>query len=469
MSKLPVANTVQNPASAISNIYQDNSNMVKAGARVLSQDCFRKTFSSKDLGSSSITLTIPRNLMVSNVLVHMQFKFDATNFSAGRYLTASWGFKAIRRIVLTYGGSEQLEISGRGNFERAMSEAETDRKKSALLELAGKFVDSATIATDGLVYDAVVPIYLPHSSVNAMRQIPFDAGLLTDNITIRLDLLDAETLWDTIEMVNGTGTRTPLNDSQRKLDKGDWYVKQLALIDSSASKADLVGPNSDMMYNYFFLYPQDYFSSPQTISGANPKTSLNVNLNGFRSGSVQSLVISVERPQENYKVNVANGSGQGKLNSWGRTYRISNLLITFGGNCIYSAESEEASQLLDLMNNHTDGSYNAQRYRLPETTSTNPAVEEIGRSYYYRVPIAQFSEVFRDYLQTGANISSDNMVLTCQIAPTKDNDVGYDAARQWVVHVQYIYQAALSIQKGTGSFVFNNPLPSPNPISVPLL
>ena len=465
MSRLPVANTVQNNALTVSNIYQDNSNTVRAGARVLSHDCFRKAFSSSQLGSSAVTLTIPRKSLVSSVFVHMQFKLDNVNFGAGRYLSQGWGFKAIRRIVLTYGGSEQLEISSRGNFERAMSEAETDRKKLALLTLAGAKVSDADVGAAAKEFDAVVPIYLPHSSVNALRQIPFDTGLLTDNITIRIDLMDAETLWDTVEIVGATGTRLPLNADQRALSKGEWYVREMDLIDSSASKADMVGPNSNFMYNYFFYYPQSYFSASVKTTSANPTEQISVNLNGFRSGSLQALVVSVERPQENYKKNTLTGGGV--LNSWGRTYRIDKIRLTFGGNCIYHAENEKAAQLLDVMSHPTDGSYDAQRYLLAAAGNLNPS-NVPSRSYYYRIPISQFSEVFRDYLQTGANVSSDNMVLSFNISPTTDNDVAYPIEREWVAHVQYIYQAALSVQKGTGSFVFNNPLPSPNPITVPL-
>ena len=108
MSILPVANTVQNPAVQVSNVYQDNSNLVKSGARVLSHDCFRSAFLSTQLGGSSITLTIPRNMLVSNVFVHLQLDLAGADGLQPRYfLPKGWGFNAIRRIVMVYGGSIQ--------------------------------------------------------------------------------------------------------------------------------------------------------------------------------------------------------------------------------------------------------------------------------------------------------------------------------------------------------------------------
>ena len=472
MSILPVANTVQNPAVQVSNVYQDNSNLVKSGARVLSHDCFRSAFLSTQLGGSSITLTIPRNMLVSNVFVHLQMDLaGADGLQPRYYLPKGWGFNAIRRIVMVYGGSEQLEISGAANFERAMTEAETDRKKTALLELAGDFKIRSNDATplEGGPYDAVVPIYLPHSSVNALNQIPFDCSLLTQNVTIRLDLVDAATLFkfqdvaDSTPIVGGTRISTKMNN----LSKGEWYVKQMNMIDSSASKADRVGPNGSAMYNYFFYYPQSFVSQTFDIRGGAAYTPIgntqNVTLNGFRNGSLQSLVLWVEREDSNYALGTTAGSSP--LPSTRAFSELDEIRLDYGGQCIFYASNDKAAQLLDLITYHTDGSFSSQQYK-SNATSTSAATTVETRSPYYRIQISQFSEVFRSYLQTGANISSDTAQLSFRLS--NKSALSEEITYKYKCHVQYVFQGAVSVQKGGASFMFSNPLPSPQPISLPM-
>ena len=467
MSILPVANTVQNPAVQVSNVYQDNSNLVKSGARVLSHDCFRSAFLSTQLGGSSITLTIPRNMLVSNVFVHLQMDLaGADGLQPRYYLPKGWGFNAIRRIVMVYGGSEQLEISGAANFERAMSEAETDRKKTALLELAGEFIARSNDATPvaGGPFDAVVPIYLPHSSVNALNQIPFDCSLLTQNVTIRLDLADSATLFKTEQLAGSTAIPNAITSKMNNLSRGEWYVKQMNMIDSSASKADRVGPNGSAMYNYFFYYPQSFVSQSLRVQGpVTVPVSQAVTLNGFRNGSLQSLVLWVEREDNNYALGPAPSANP--LPSTRAFSELDEIRLDYGGQCIFYASNDTAAQLLDLITYHTDGSFSSQQYTSAVTDGDTPTSVET-RSPYYRIQISQFSEVFRSYLQTGANISSDTMQLSFRISDTSKQQEAI--IYSYKCHVQYVFQGAVSVQKGGASFMFSNPLPSPQPISLPM-
>jgi len=406
-------------------------------------------------------------MLVSNVFVHLQMDLGGADGLQPRYyLPKGWGFNAIRRIVMVYGGSEQLEISGAANFERAMSEAETDRKKTALLELAGEFIarpDDATPLADGL-FDAVVPIYLPHSSVNALNQIPFDCSLLTQNVTIRLDLASSQDFFKTEKIAGTTAIPNAITSKMNNLSRGEWYVKQMNMIDSSASKADRVGPNGSAMYNYFFYYPQSFVSQSLRVQGpVTVPVSQAVTLNGFRNGSLQSLVLWVEREDSNYALGTTAGSSP--LPSTRAFSELDEIRLDYGGQCIFYASNDKAAQLLDLITYHTDGSFSSQQYTSTATVGETPTTIET-RSPYYRIQIAQFSEVFRSYLQTGANISSDTMQLSFRISDTvrQSEPIIYS----YKCHVQYVFQGAVSVQKGGASFMFSNPLPSPQPISLPM-
>lgn len=410
-------------------------------------------------------------MMASNVFINMEVDVSGVNgLPANHYLPQAWGFSAIRRIVMVYGGSEQLEITGAANFERAMSEAETDRKKTALLNLAGELIgrSGGEGALVGRTARACVPIYLPHSSVNAMSQIPFDCGLLTQNVVIRLDLETADKIYAT-RSVAGALVPLAITSQLNTIAKGGWYVKQLDMIDTSASKADRVGPNGPSLYNFFYYHPQTFESSTLKITGPldldQGSAKQNITLNGFRNGSLQSIVFWVERLKSNYDLN-ANAANSSQY-SYGRFEELLDISLDFGGSCVYHVDSDKAALLLDLVSNHTDGTIDSQKYKYGAGTTADLNDTTVGRSPYYRVQISQFSEVFRDYIQTGANVSSDTMQLGFRIKGKTNHTTGA-LEYQFKLTAMYIYQAAVAVQKGGGSFMFSNPLPSPNPISLPM-
>jgi len=474
MSILPVANNVRNSAQPKSNVYQDNSNLVVASARVLNKEAYRFGFQSTSLGSSANTLTIPKNLMVSHVLVELQLNLAVANLPAGWYLPASWGYSMLRRLTLVYGGSEQLEIDGRDNFIRMLNECEDDRKKSALIQLGGKEVynnaggtsitglDAGQDATVGGTVTAVCAIYLPHSSANAMKQIPFDSGVLNMPITIRADLNSAEDVWQQTR-AGADAAPAPLTVEQRNLSKAEWIVGQQTMIDSGASKRDLVGPNGQFQLNYFWYYPSHFlaaFNLPRVNNSDVGKTisdPINITLNGFRNGSLQSMVFYVERVDNfRYRNNPAAEGMRNPLNY----LEMTNIRLEFGGQIVYTASSTIVAQALDAMINTTDSTYD---YTVIGRSALNTPSRNPGRSNYYRVQLSQFSEVFRDYLQNGAQLSSDSMQLSFSII---DDRGGIDEATappniRYNLHAQYLYQSSLSVSKGVGAFTFVNPTPSP--------
>ena len=484
MSILPVANTVRNSARPISNVYYDNSNMKVASARVLNKDAYRFGFQGLALGGTA-TLTIPKNLMVNHVLVQLQMQVfvnagDAS-MATNRYLPAGWGFNMIRRITLMYGGSEQLEIYSKANFLRAMSEAENDRKKTALLNLAGQQVYKVIGAganNDTIVgldagsdrnITAVVPIYCAHSSVNALRQIGFDSGLLNQNITLRLDLEDAETMWLPGTSADNARALTALAPSQKVLTKGEWAVGQTAMIDSSASKAALVGSTGQYAIPYFWYYPQ-YFSAPFQLPRINAAASplptvspeVNIVLNGFRSGSLQALEVAIERLDS---FDIRQQPQIYGLRNPIHFLPITNVKLLFGGQVIYQADDAKVAQLLDAMVNTTDSSYTSTLAG-SVADAQGPQISKIvaSRSEYTRIQISQFSQVFRDYLMSGAQMGSDVMSLQFQVI---DSFATVDDAAappiNYRCNVNYIYQCALTVSRGQGSFNFVNPTPSPMP------
>lgn len=474
MSILPVANNVRNSAQPVSNVYQDNSNLKVASARVLNKEAYRFGFQSTTLGSSANTLTIPKNLMGSHVLIQFQFNLLVADLPVGYYLPRGWGLHALRRLTLVYGGSEQLEIDGRDNAIRCINECEDDRKKTALLELAGTevFNNAGTITgldpgqdgTVGGIVTAVIPVYLPHSSVNADKQIPFDFGVLNMNATIRADLRTADELWNKTRV--GTEAEPAVkSNAMKQFSKAEWIVGQQVMVDSSASKRDLVGPSGQFQLNYFWYYPSHFeaqFALP-AVRGEDRKTvsaTVNTTLNAFRNGSLQSMVFYVERLDGFSDRLSPNLNG---LRNQMQYLEMTDIKLEYGGQIVYTADNSKVAQALDYMINTTDSTYD---YPLVGNNGLNTAnIIANNRSNYYRVQLSQFSEVFRSYLQNGSNMSSDTMQLSFKVIDNRgviDDDASVTQIR-YRINTQYLYQSSLSVAKGVGAFTFVNPSPSPLP------
>lgn len=460
MSILPVANNLRNPAVPVDNVYQSSSNLKASASRVLARNCYEKDFDSKFMGGSSITLVVPSNALFSDVLVY--FKFNGL-VQEGYYLPPAWGYKAIRDITWIWGGSEQLRITGEANFLRAMNEAEDDRKKTAIIELGGARVSVARGAGATQVNtDASVHIYCPNSSVNAMRQIPFDADLLNGNITIRIALRAASELW--CQMKTSTeGALAAITNEMSQFEVARWYLRQYALIDTTASKKELVGPNGDYMQQYFFYHSQTFNGGEGAIvetAGVKPggiSARVNVTLNGFTNGSLQALTLYVQRTDQSYQNEVLVAGAP--TPSFMDCRKLRNIELKYNGECIYKGEHDKVAKLMDLSLHHTDSTYNLLQLQRTATDVIDKPGN--GRANIYRIQLSQFSEVFRDYLQTGAELSANTMQLSFDI---EDPELALNSGiRAYTCKVEYIYQASVGVQKGVGSFHFMNPLPAPGP------
>jgi len=456
----------------VDNVYQTGSNLKVSNSRVLSHDCFEHDFETRQFGGSSITLTVPSNALFSDIMVYFKWSGEV---EPGYYLPPSWGYKAIRDITYIWGGSEQLRITGEGSYLRLIAEADDEKKRLSLLQLGGSLIqNSITDDTPGVQSaDAAVHIYAPCSSINANKQIPYDADLLNGNITIRIALKSAEEIWGQ-NVASGDTALGAITSDMRNLEVARWYLRQYTLVDTTASKKDEVGPNGQFMQPYFWYHSHTFSSGqgaidlgvaayPSGVSGIH-----NVTLNGFTNGSLQSMILYVQRTDSSYAGEVASPAPVvTRQSSFMDCRELEDIEITYNGRCVYKGQFDKVAKLLDLSLNKAGSSYD-QAAMAKDPGDANRVAELTKRSSMYRIQLSQFSEVFRDYLQTGAELSANTMQLKFRI---KDNELINvpTKPRTYTCNVEYIYQASVTVQKGVGRFDFQNPLPAPTLANLPAI
>ncbi len=486
-SIVPVANALRNPGELVDNIYFSESSLQQTAARVLNKESYSYPFNSLSLGSTN-TLIIQKNLMASHVLVVFEFDPFITPWTAGWALENGWGFKMIDRIQLQYGGSEVIDIDGHDNFMRAMNECENNYKKESVIKLAGipSWIDGAGGKvgplpgnTAGAKFRAVVPIILPHSSVNAYRQMPFDVACLNQSVNIRLTLKSPFDVWTNPQSRSQEGT-TPLgqlSQAQTTLSNAYWVVGQQVLIDTIASKKDLVSgmsPDSNYSLSYFWKYPQhgeNLFTIPGVANNTFSQTisaPISATLTGFRNGALDSLVLFVEKigptnvhlsDTQAAQINVPRAGGLNLI-------PMMNISVQYAGQVIYQSASTELSQALDNMINVVDSSYPITPIVAGGALAT-PAAGGTYRPQYVRIQLAQFSECMsiKAFVQAaGALMSHDTLQITFQIFDNFNYavaDAGLNLQNQYRLNVQQLYSSALTIERGSARFAFVNPLGQP--------
>ncbi len=484
-SIVPVANALRNPGELVDNVYFSESSLQQTAARVLNKESYTYPFNSLALGSTN-TLIIQKNLMVSHVLVVLEFDPTMTPWTNGYFLNHGWGFQAIRRIQLQYGGSEVIEIDGHDNFMRAMNECENDYKKQSVLDLAGlpAWIPATGTPVQGQTSDkkfrAVVPIILPHSSVNAYRQMPFDVSCLNQAVNIRLTLADSGTMWSSPNSQQQTPQLLALGSAQTSLSNAYWVVGQQVLIDTIASKKDLVSgmsPDSNYSLSYFWKYPQhneNVFSIPGNADGgiiSTLSTPISLTLTGFRNGALDSLVFFVEKLgplAASLTTAQASNPDSGVTVATGlNLVPMSQVTLSYAGQVIYQSASSELSQALDNMINVVDSTYEYKPVAGNPTAGGTPVMGTTYRAEYLRVQLAQFSECMsiKAFVQAaGALMSHDTLQISFRIFDNFSYSgalAGQNLVNQYRLNVQQLYSSALTIERGSARFAFVNPLGQP--------
>jgi len=479
---LPIANTIQlwDNKRLVSNLYQDDTNMRESAYRTLNRQNYSSSFDNVRMGSTANALSFNKDSIVNHVLVEFEFpSLDFASLSNGMGLSEGWAWQLCRRYTMQYSGSNALEIHGRDNFIRAMCEAETKEKRQQLIKLGGNAVysDGTKLIgadADGVVRGAIL-LYLPHSSCSGAKAIGFDCSQCNSSPIIRLDLSSPLEMWTVLKNASDTVVVSTAITNGMQTVNGKFYVGETAMIDSANSRRDMVGPSGQSQSLMFFGYPGNFQSIVEVFSlvAAAPadvrvtrSDEVKVTIDSFLNGSCQYLILYVERLD-----GFDSSSGEGGVPTTNRPKRnplkyvqLTDIKITYGGgNTIYEAPTSRIANLIDAVINPNDSTYDYDalyRSGIPDTVTASLSPET---GYFYRIQLSQFSELYKMFslLQTGANLGSDNLKLSCRII---DNLYTSSVEKiRYQVNIQQLYQASMTVARGNVKFDFVNASPQALP------
>lgn len=416
------------PGEVKDTYYPGLTNIHKQAYPVIKNNKFRLAFT--NLGQGSNQFVVSPDQGISDMVVRLTLPTEG-NYGAvyaNVFSQIGWGYSLIDEVRVRYGGSTEYVWSGSQMLALNLRDAENDTKKQALLGLGGAQATGAALSGAS----AYCYINLPHCSPRAEgKPLPFPSDLLTQPIIVTIRL---KALSQVLANVTGQTTGIPT-----QLDTAEMQVNAERMTDS----ADLLARRQDMN-THALSYPLKYFAQSEFTNlfppGVQNQAGVNVNLVGFRAGQVREIMLWLEPVLP---------AAAGAAGQW-FWQPIENFTLTYNGE-IFFTSTATVSDLWNLVEDKKAANL--------QITDINPATGAPAASGAQIAPwlLVKFSQVDipydREYdLLAGKPIL--NAVVQCQFDLPALPTIAGQAATQWRLHAQYLYNSSLLMSRGSCDYVF---------------
>jgi hypothetical protein len=386
-----------------------------------------------NLSSGSSTFLIPPANGVQHVCIVLKYSaaqlgtMSTAGTVAGFGLGRGWGYSAISRVSVRYGGSSQFFFSGQQILARALRQMPNGSGRDALLQLGGNAVLSTTdYANDqiALVYVAL-PHQIPSSLGDTDHALPTD--LLTSQIQITCELNPAAQFWS----VNGSAT---VGNLPNAFDNAYFQVQQLQFDSQDSSLARRIDMNTHAYAMPLPSFDQQVVQIPLGAGAGANNTPSQLVASGFRAGEVRAIQAWLTRT----------GDTSGATKNFGAWYNPKSITMLYAGE-VYARFEDGSSQLWNLVNGTSAPAANT--VLLTWNGSTAYTTGSGALQQWCMLPFSQphLQEATTNVL-VGGKAVTNGIINLAVIPPTTGDD--------WVLNLVYVYNSTLLFSKGTCDYVF---------------
>lgn len=269
------------------------------------------------LGTTS-SIYIANGSFLSEVYLHAVLPQINTNVTVER----GWLYSCIESIQWLLGASNTsvTSISGEALFVQAMSQPMSEEKRSEMFRLAGEeqlFPPIPLPGQDVPKIEGTIVIPLPFSSLCEKKGI--DTRMLTSNIVLTIKFKQPNSIF------GGSGVYPTAFQSCSVL------YRQGDLSNTNQSLSVPMKMDPALMYSYPFIHAQPIQAAPfRGVRASAGGDGAIVNLTGFINSDLIGIAFYVVRTDS---VTPATGNSPSTFNC----EEISNIVIRYNGNIIYSA------------------------------------------------------------------------------------------------------------------------------------
>ena len=386
--------------------YPGPTNMAKQAANVVVDNKFVLNFANLAGGASTFNISPAQG--ISDIICY--FKMGASANVTGFALPQAWGYSLIKECRYRVANSDEYIVTGEQMYLQSLHDSEDGTKRDQLAQLGGNALQGNACSEA----EAYVYINLPFNTPRAAgKSLPLPTDLLTSPVVLTITLNPISSVF----VAGATGTGAAITS----LASAQLQVKSETFSNSANLLANKINMNENTL-----TYPLKYWPQyEQSYNLASVDGVQNINLVGFKSGMVRDILMYLTKGSDV----AVNGS---------HAYQpIFNITLTYNGLQYYRA----------------DGSSNALWSLIEDTKAAlvNSYVQATAGTWssavmpWVHIPFGQTCIPYdREYKLVGGKAIM-NAALQLQLETPL-------AASDYVLHVVYLYDAALSIGRGGASY-----------------
>lgn len=398
-------------------------------------------------GSTS-TVTFNPDGLLTDVILTAQINTPASTGQAGDTagsglgLTRGWLYQMVDSISVRYAGSSLYYFQGEQELIACLSDCEDSVKRDNLLALGGGECLSPTDWANPNLTTASIYIKLPHNSPSAQEK---PMGFPTDAVSAPVQIQIKWKNFNQVVLANPT-TNATLAQVQATIPNSfaSAFVqfKQAHLQDRSdaiSSRADLSKHALSVPLKYFM---QSQFS---TSLPAQANSQYQVNLTGFRSGSVKGIFIWAVQ-----SANLAPSAGGAGSQPQPLKYIALPAVSLSVNGLVYYTSSGNSSQLINLVERKcaSQTSLTSLTWNAAAAGSGGQVYTAVGASaYWVWIPFAQGDEVLRNESMLSNGLGIANSVVNLTV------DTGLPSVA-CTLYASYLYNSTLLCSGGSADYVF---------------
>jgi len=377
-------------------------------------------------GGTSVFLIPAQSGQVQDIVLQFQLQAGTAGSSSNMALPLGWGYSLIKSISYRIAGSSQFFQTGQQSLVHALSRCTADGSRDQLFALGGSAIitDAGFQSSSNYGY---VWLDLPWTRPAAPgKPVGVASDLLASQIQIQVELYP-------LASIVSASNVSAIPSTLQSLSAATFTV-QVAQLNSRDDSMAAVKPMQDIVYRQ----PIEFLNQEQQIALGSNTGSQTALLTGFRNGTLKKVMCWLTRNSEQVQSNTS------AVNIC-KCYAPTSMQLTYAGN-VYANYSQGASAVWNIVNATVPPYVSAAplSYSAPSFSSTPTS-----NAYSWaELPLSQTfdSLVTGDVLvQEGLSVTNGSMQLVLT-TPSAQTD--------WVLHLSYVYAAALTYKNGTADFVF---------------
>lgn len=401
---------------------------------------FKQALNNLRAGSSTFIISVDQG--ISDILLAAKLP-AAGNFGGvdisynGLALPRGWLYDAINRVSVRYSGSSQYFWTGGQIRIENLREMPNPDCRDDLLQLGGVPMASSTAFAGDNLY-AYAYINLPHNSPNGSlaKPNPFPSEMLSQPIVVTVELNSLPSIFSSI-LNTGSVAAAP-----QSFENAYFQIKQVHAND----RGDLMVATTDRAKAYSYptkCFYQNEITVPLTATLAEQA----IQLTGFRSGEVRSIIMWVTKDKDTNPTTVNGGidaSGH-FVKNYTNFVLPRDVQLLYNGTVYYDAQ-DVASQFWNLVSTETPSKLNSSVLTIGGTQASPTLVDTPASKSWVEIPFSQVYEQLSGSHMYVAGKSIMNAVVNVSLKLPSEEAC--------TLHAMYSYNCVMMIADGSVSYVF---------------